>query len=248
MPALFVYLIAVGLLLGGGYGALSWLTAPEPVKAVAMATAKPPPARHADDSEAATAEARHSKANSADAGKREVASKAEIDNSGEAKAASADKAASSDQPPSASPLPQPEPAAAASRQQAGAAQASGPAQDQQDRSAHAEMPQAAPDQEANRHAGAPAEAPARHEEEKQSAQAVSPGNAQTIAPNAPAAKTAKRPQVRQASRRSEKRPLETMTLRTIELPDGRRISQLVPYRGGDRYRDDGPAVTFDRDE
>ena len=32
MPALFAYLVALGLLLGGGYGALSWLTAPEPVK------------------------------------------------------------------------------------------------------------------------------------------------------------------------------------------------------------------------
>ena len=32
MPALFAYLIAIGLLLGGGYGALNWLAAPEPVK------------------------------------------------------------------------------------------------------------------------------------------------------------------------------------------------------------------------
>jgi hypothetical protein len=32
MPALLAYLIAVGLLLGGGYIALSWLAAPEPVK------------------------------------------------------------------------------------------------------------------------------------------------------------------------------------------------------------------------
>ena len=34
MPALLAYLIAVGLLLGGGYGALNWLTAPEPAKLV----------------------------------------------------------------------------------------------------------------------------------------------------------------------------------------------------------------------
>jgi hypothetical protein len=25
-----------------------------------------------------------------------------------------------------------------------------------------------------------------------------------------------------------------MTLRTIEFPDGRRITQLIPYRGGER--------------
>jgi hypothetical protein len=42
MPALFAYLVAVGLLLGGGYGALSWLAAPEPVKVVAKAKPKPP--------------------------------------------------------------------------------------------------------------------------------------------------------------------------------------------------------------
>jgi hypothetical protein len=43
MPALFAYLIAVGLLLGGGYGALSWLAAPEPVKVAAKAKPRPPP-------------------------------------------------------------------------------------------------------------------------------------------------------------------------------------------------------------
>ena len=37
MPALFAYLLAVGVLLGGGYGALSWLVAPEPVKVAAKA-------------------------------------------------------------------------------------------------------------------------------------------------------------------------------------------------------------------
>ena len=30
MPALFAYLCALCLLLGGGYGALNWLAAPEP--------------------------------------------------------------------------------------------------------------------------------------------------------------------------------------------------------------------------
>jgi hypothetical protein len=39
-----------------------------------------------------------------------------------------------------------------------------------------------------------------------------------------------------------------MTLRTIELPDGRRMTQLVPYRSGNRYRADGPAMAFDPDE
>ena len=97
------------------------------------------------------------------------------------------------------------------------------------------MPQAANDQEARQHAEAPpAEAkqddlaPATRNEQKQSTQAASPGSVQTVASIAPAAaaKTAKRPHVRQASRGSEKRPLQVMTLRTIELPNGRRMTQL----------------------
>src|SRR6267154_1487329 len=48
MPALFAYLLAVGLLLGGGYGALSWLAAPEPVKVVVKAKPKPPPPEEAN--------------------------------------------------------------------------------------------------------------------------------------------------------------------------------------------------------
>jgi hypothetical protein len=43
MPALFAYLIAIGLLLGGGYGALSWLAAPQPVKVAVKARPRPPP-------------------------------------------------------------------------------------------------------------------------------------------------------------------------------------------------------------
>jgi hypothetical protein len=37
MPALFAYLLAVCILLGGGYGALNWLAAPEPAKVTAKA-------------------------------------------------------------------------------------------------------------------------------------------------------------------------------------------------------------------
>jgi hypothetical protein len=243
MPALFAYLIAVALLVGGGYGALNWLAAPEPVKVVAKAAPKPPPPHYADSSEPVAAEARPSKANSADAVKPAVASKTEIDHSGQVEAASAEKAVSGDQPPSALPSPQPEPPATSQQE----ATASEPAQ--QDRSAQAAMPQAANDREARHQVEASrAEASTRHDELKQSAQAASPGNAQTIASIAPAAKTAKRPYVRQASRRSEKRPLEVMTLRTIELPDGRRMTQLIPHRSGDRYRGDGPAMVFEPDE
>ncbi len=250
MPALFAYLIAVGLLVGGGYGALSWLAAPEPVKVVAKAKPKPPPAHYADDAGSTPAQARPSNDGASEASKPGLAGKSEVNGADQAKVASTDKAVSSGQPLSAS--AKPEPPAGANARNANA-QASGPAADQQARSVHAGIPQAASGQEAGQKAddAPPAEArqgdavPAR--EEKQSAVAA-------VAP-ATAAKTARRPNVRQASRRSEKRRLDVMTLRTIELPDGRRMTQLIPYRAGDLPRragergwDDRPAMAFEPDE
>ena len=65
MPALFAYLIAVGLLLGGGFGALSWRAAPEPVKVAAKA--KPPsPPHYADTISRETAPPEPGKAEIAD--------------------------------------------------------------------------------------------------------------------------------------------------------------------------------------
>jgi len=259
MPALFAYMIAVALLLGGGYGALNWLAAPEPVKVVATTKPQPPQSPHADDSGAST-QARPPQASLSEATKPQPVSKPEVNANDQPKTAS-NEAASSDKPPPASSLPQPQQSATARQQDAKAAattaqaaataQQTAPAQ-QSDRSARAESPRAEAD-----HAETPEpvtnrdpSVPANHEEEKQSAQAVSPGTPQAVASIAPAsdAMTLKRSHVRQASRRPEKRPLEVMTLRTIELPDGRRVTQLVPYRRGNRYRDDIPAVAFDPDE
>ena len=262
MPALFGYLVAVALLLGGGYGALDWLATPEPVKVVAKAKQLAPPPHYADDTGPSSPQAMPPQASLSEAGngKPVATSQADFEQvkpASNEKTASDDKAAASDQP---SP-PQPQQPAAASRQ-AATAEGAGPAQEQV-RSARAEMP----DQEARQHAEAKQHAevqasetnqdnsaPATHEE-KQPAQAVSPGavqpgNPQSVASTAPAsaAMTPKRPHVRQASRRSDKRPLEVMTLRTIELPDGRRMTQLIPYRRGDRYRDDGPAMGFQPDQ
>jgi hypothetical protein len=268
MPALFVYLIAVALLLGGGYGALSWLAAPEPVKVVAKAKPKPPPSHYADASGAST-QANPPQASLSEAAKPEAMrkpeamSKPEVNGTDQVKTASSE-AATRDQLPPTSSSPQPQPPATAGKQDARAA-GTAPAQQtasaqQPDRSARAEMPQAAADHEAGHPPATVPEtnqdhpAPAKHEE-KQPAQAVSPG---AVSPDTPqsvasvaaasAAMTPKRPHVRQASRRSDKRPLEVMTLRTIELPDGRRMTQLIPYRRGDRYRDDGPAMAFDPNE
>jgi hypothetical protein len=256
MPALLAYLIAVTLLLGGGYGALNWLATPEPVKVVAKATPKPPPPRYADNSKPDSTQASSPQVSPPEQSKPEAPGKPEISGTDRVEAAANDKAVSSDQPPSASSSPQPEPPAAASQQEA-KAEISGPARDHRDLPAQVERPQTATDPGARQHAEAPpaearqdGPAPATHEG-KQSTVAASPSNAQTMASIAPGAKATKRPHVRQASRGFERRPLEMMTLRTIELPDGRRMTRLIPYRdrGGDRDQHDGPpAMVFGPDE
>jgi hypothetical protein len=209
MPALFAYLIAVGILLGGGYGALSWLAAPEPVKVVARAKPKPKP---------------HYEATPPEASSSDTSSAAIKDNDDAA-------SGSNDRPPSS----QPGSGAGANVQdvQAAVSQdakavASGPAPDLQ-----AEGSSADARQEATQPVGA--------------ASPASPSNRQTAASiPAAAAKTVKRPHLRQAGGRSEKptekRALALMTLRTIEFPDGRRITQLIPYRGSER------ALAFEPDE
>ena len=255
MPALFAYLIAVALLLGGGYGALNWLTTPEPVKVVATATPKPPAPHYADNASPVPTQADAPQVTAPEPSKPEqskpVPSKPEVSGTDQLKAAANDEPVSSDPPLSAS-SSQPNPPAAPSQQEA-KAEISDPTRDHRDSPAQVEKPQAATDQGAQDAEAPPAEArhddpaPTRHEEE-QSTQAAPQGNAQTVASIAPAAKTAKRPHVRQAGRGSEKRPLEVMTLRTIELPDGRRMTRLIPYRAGDRYREDSPAMAFGPDE
>ena len=227
MPALFAYLIAVALLLGGGSGAQNWLATPEPVEVVAKTRQPASLPRYADDIGASSTQPIAPQANLAETAKPEVTTKPGVDGTDQVKTASNDKAASSDQRLS----PRPEQPSAASQQDAA------------DREAKHRVE--APVPEIIQDKSAPA-----GQEEKQPAPAVSPGDAQSVASIAPAsaAKTPKRPYVRQASRRSEKRPLEMMTLRTVELPDGRRMTQLIPYRNRDRYRDDGPAMAFGPDD
>ena len=253
MPALFAYLVAVTLLLGGGYGALSWLATPEPVKVVAKATPKPPTPHYADDPSPVSTQANAPQVSPPETSKPEAPGKPEISGTDQVKAAANDKAVSSEQPPPAPSSPQPALQRRASRKRrltfqirCGSIGIARP-------KPRCLKPQ--PTRTPQQHAEAPPvearlddSAPAGPEEEKQSSKAAPPGNAQTVASIAPVAKTAKRPRVRQASRGLEKRPLEVMTLRTIELPDGRRMTRLIPYRGGDRYRDDGPAMAFGPDE
>jgi hypothetical protein len=205
MPALFAYLIAVGLLLGGGYGALNWLAAPEPAKVVAKAKPKSPPRYEAS-----------SQAPSSETSSLTVSDSVQTASGSNVQPLSALSSSS------------------AAEEQGAQATISSPANNQQIL-AHAEVASG----EARRHIeGPPAEA---RREVRQPVPAVSPpGNAQTVARTAPAAvaKPVKRSPVRQASSHSEKsserRALALMTLRTIEFPDGRRVTRLIPYRGGER--------------
>jgi len=205
MPALFAYLIAVGLLLGGGYGALSWLAAPEPVKVVAKAKPRPPSPVHYTgnyqaDSEPTAAQPPTPEPSRSEPGSQGVGDSESI------------KTASNDQPAS------PQPEAGVARAQA---EVSGSAQQSK-----AEIASVEAGQEAK-------------QEEKQPAQTAPPvsrGNRQSAAStgSAAAAKTVSRPHAPQTGHHSEKHGLALMTLRTIEYPDGRRVSQLIPYRSGER--------------
>ncbi|MGZ3324332.1 MAG: hypothetical protein ACXU9C_25615 [Xanthobacteraceae bacterium] len=98
MPALFAYLIAVTLLLGGGYGALNWLATPEPVKVVAKAMPKPPSSHYADNSSPGSAPADAPQVTPPEARKPETPSKPEINGTDQVNAAANDKAISSDRP------------------------------------------------------------------------------------------------------------------------------------------------------
>jgi hypothetical protein len=204
MPALFAYLIAVGLLLGGGYGALNWLAAPEPVKIVAKAKPKPPP-HHEASSEATSFATSSSAINDGDqvaSGSNHPSSSAQIE------------------------------ASVAASEQGAQPQSSGPSQAQQGGAANAEVSSAEAKQEV-----------------RPPVPAVSPVLANNARPAvsaaafpATAARPVKRSHPRQASRRSERSTLALMTLRTIEFADGRRVTQLIPYRNGER------ALAFPPDE
>jgi hypothetical protein len=205
MPALFTYLIAIGLLLGGGYGALTWLAAPEPMKVVAKA--KPIPRPHFDE-----------------------ASRETIGQS--------DQIAVGSKPPPVAP-----PAEASTAPIAQSAQAEASVSTQTEASVTTQVRQNPAVNAAAANAEVASAEAERAPEPAQSAQAASPlqaastGSQTTAASSAAAvaAKTVKprRPHQQRLGSRSEKPALALMTLRTIEFPDGHRVTQLLPYRGGD---------------
>jgi hypothetical protein len=188
MPALFAYICALCVLLGGGYGALNWLAAPEP----AYIVPKTPKAKQR--SYEAQAEIRRS---SSPASSLDVSAAAATSFS-----AADDKLLSSSNNQSA--LPESELRVAKI--------------DLGIRSKTAE--------------------PVPPQQTRYASSEVSADKAKRTGENASSTQRAvlkklDRPRPNRTSHRSE-RKLALMTLRTIQFPDGRQVTQLIPYRGGQR--------------
>jgi hypothetical protein len=163
MPALFAYLLAVCIFLGGGYGALNWLATPEPAKVTVSAKHTPPRSAKVYDATTIT----------------EIASESGI--------------------PPVSPTTDLE---SPSKEAAKISEA------RSERDALERNPPTA----------------------QQPLRAVPVSHvAITALPN-PVLKVDKRPHSKQANKHSPGKALELMTLRTIEFPDGHRVTQLLPYR------------------
>jgi hypothetical protein len=204
MPALFAYLISLCLLLGAGAGALNWLAAPEPMRVAAKAGPKSKLSSPPAPARSEESAAASLPATSMAVPAPEPSSSADID---KAAAASIDPPASREAGTRTATVDRD-------------AQPEGvtPSSDPQARSAHAEIP--ADEAKPVEKAVVPAKPAAR----------VLAASASSTADNA--ARPSKRH--RQASNRPEKRRLELMTLRTIQFDDGRRVTQLIPYRGRER--------------
>jgi hypothetical protein len=213
MPALFAYLISLCLLLGAGAGTLNWLAAPEPMRVAAKAGPK-----SKLSSPPAPARSEETAAASLPATSLDSVPPPEPSSS-----ADVDKGASASIDP---PAPREAGTHAATIDRDAQPEGVTPSPDPQARSAHAEIP--ADEAKPAEKAVVPAKPAAR----------VLTASASSTADSA--ARPSKRH--RQASNRPEKRRLELMTLRTIEFDDGRRVTQLIPYRGRER------ALVFGDDE
>jgi hypothetical protein len=233
LPALFAYLVAVGLLLGGGYGALTWLGTPEPVKVAAKVKPKPTPHYEAIPSTTTPSDP-------------SVASSSET-NAPIGGASNDTAAVAIDEKPSPEPTSQPSQQASEEKP----AKVSEPVQDQQNRSASAEIPSAESKTESKPESKTEAKTEAKPEPRRVGEGFQSPSTPRTnrpqIAASASAAgiKMTNRPRLGQAAgsrferaATPDRRRLAVMTLRTIEFPDGRRVSQLIPYRDAGRGLDD----------
>jgi len=206
MPALFAYLIALCLLFGAGYGALSWLAEP-PVKVAAKSKSKSQPSYQVQPQEVAEASPQASKSDDSSVAPKSSASDFEMASS-----------SSDQQIPS-----QAQPSVAMDGRATQPAAATPAAAGNEIRFANAGMRS----DEAKPRKAEPSVKPAVPADPPTSQQS----SAAYFAPGVIDGPS-KRPHSRQAGSHVEKRKLVAMTLRTIEFPDGRRITQLIPL-GGD---------------
>jgi|GEM_PF-6003969 len=234
MPALFAYLLVVGLLLGGGYGAMSWLAEPAPIKVAVKTRPKPPSPMHYTANYKADPEPATAPSPASGDSRTEPATQGTSDG---------DRAGAVSKDPPAPTRSEQDAAASGPLTRTRAAQASVSAPAQQDQPSSSVKAEASPVD------AKPEIKEAKVEENKQlhpvEARRTT-GDTETTADAAPA-KAASHTRQRQARRHpaqaghsSEKRGLALMTLRTIEYPDGRRVSQLIPYRGDSHALASGP--------
>ncbi len=250
MPAFFAYLVAVVLLVSGGYGALNWLAAPEPIKVAVKVKPKAVPHYEvippiAGPSDASTTASTATNLPVTDES-RDTASR---DTTPEQTASAA--SVSEPLPEPANSQPEIDNPAGVNKQASEQtsrdrpAANSKPVQDSKVRAARAEAPAAGPRQivsDTKREASKDVQpsSPSRPELQQP------PSRPQAVASvdSGAGTKPVNRQRPIQTSRRSERpapaerRPLTMMTLRTIEFPDGRRETRLIPYRDAERDLDD----------
>ena len=195
MPALFAYLCALCVLLGGGYGALNWLAAPEPGILAKAPKAKQRPYETQPEIPKASWPARTLDVHAAAA----TSSSADDD---KVLSSSIDRLA----PPEAKPR-------VGKVDQGIRSRSAEPVPSQQTRYASGEV----------------------------SADRAKLTGEKAFATEVTVHRKSDRSRSKRTSHRSE-RKLALMTLRTIQFPDGRQVTQLIPYRGGER------AVAFSPNE
>jgi hypothetical protein len=217
MPALFAYLIALGLLFGTGYGALNWLAQPAPVKVAAKAKPKSKsPPYEAPSQEVAEATPPASKSDDSS-----PASKPSVNDHDGASLAQPSAAAA-------------QPSAAAAADKATPPEAAAPAPAIRSANAEISSEEAKRSSDETRRSAELSIKPAVRADQPRTSQTRT---SQTDVSSAPEAndRISKRSHPRQAGSHGERRALAVMTLRTIEFPDGRRITQLIPLGGGEPF-------------
>jgi hypothetical protein len=232
---MFGYLVVVGLLLGGGYGALNWLAAPEPAKVVSKVAHKPSSRSHYPEisdvkSPESISTAITAQSNSAGPSGNE---KSGSDDRPAPASAQADTAAKEQGTPASVSAPAPDPAIPSPNVQVSRLRATGAREEVSDGVSVTKAK--APSTEARKPTRKMTSRDHRHDphdDDVEQDDRHSPEQRQSFAGHqyAGAATKGERDKATKSERDNPTgRPLAVMTLRTIEFPDGRRVSQLLPY-------------------